>query len=383
MQQVQLADLYAEGRILPRDDEKAIALYKRAGSVGAAEIGLAKMYAEGRGGSQNFEMAAEQLHNAAVGNHPEAQILYADMLMAGRGVPQNTSEALDWYQRAAQRRLGEVAHDIAIEYSGARGSDRDPKLEFKWRRYAASLSMDLAETQLANAYLAGKDVPRNLIDGFAWLAIARTQWAAAGSEFDRLAKEAPDDFLGKVQSRVNELQSLKQTTGGYFDDPLYTSPIPQIDILRRLSQQQIPLAQIRLAYAYQKGQGVPSNLHAAITLYKLVERDGPMELHLQIGEAYFEGQDVLQNYNLARNWLGRAAEDGSMRAAMLLGELDRDGKGGDRNLENAAMWFLLAAADSNAKHDMEGMSGKLTAEQAQRAQQLADVWRMKHPEPLH
>ena len=383
MQQVQLADLYAEGRILPRDDEKAIALYKRAGSVGAAEIGLAKLYAEGRGGPQNLEKAAEQLHNASIGNHPEAQILYGDMLMAGRGVPQSTTEALDWYQRAAQRRLGEVAHDIAVDYSGARGSDREPELEFRWRRYAAALNMDLAETQLAHAYLAGKDVPRNLVDGFAWLALARTQWSAAGNEFDQLAKGAPPEFLDRVQARVSELQSLKQSTGGYFDDPLYASPIPPIETLQRLAQQEVPLAQVRLAYAYQKGQGVAPDLNSAIALYKRVEHDGPMELHLQIGISYFEGQGLSQNYSIARNWLGRAAEEGSVHAARLLGELERDGRGGDTSLVNAAMWFLLAAADQKAMQDLDAISAKLTTEQDQRARQLADIWRMKHPVGLH
>ena len=383
MQQAQLADLYAEGRLLPRNDEKAIALYQRAGSVGAAEMGLAKMYAEGRGVPQNLAKAAEQLHNAAVGNHPEAQILYAEMLMTGRGVPQNTSAAMDWYLKAAQRRLGEAAHDVAIDYSGARGADREIELAQRWRRYAASLNMDLAETQLAHDYLAGKDVPRNLVDGFAWLALARTQWAAAGNEFDQFAKQAPPEFLERVQTRVKELQSLKQSAGGYFDDPLYSSPTPPIELLQRLAQQEIPLAQVRLAYAYQNGQGVAPDLDSAIALYKRVEQDGPMELHLQIGVSYIEGQGVSQNYDAARNWLGRAAEEGSMHAARLLGELERDGKGGDPSIVNAAMWFLLAADDAKAKQDLDGLSAKLTTEQNQKARQLADIWRMKHPLGLH
>jgi TPR repeat protein len=243
--------------------------------------------------------------------------------------------------------------------------------------------MDLAQTQLAHAYLAGKDVPRNLVDGFAWLALARIQWAPAGNEFDRFAKEASPEFLNRVHERVKELEALKQSAGGYFDDSVYASPSPPIEMLQRLAQQKVPLAQVRLAYAYQKGQGVALDLNTAIALYKRVEQDGPMELHLQIGVSYIDGQRGSQNYVAARDWLGRAAEEGSMHAARLLGELERDGNGGDPNVVNAAMWFLLAAVDGNARQDLDGLSSKLTKEQNQKARQLADIWRMKHPLGLH
>lgn len=387
MQFVDVANLYAEGVLLPRNDEKAVELYRRAGSVGVAEIGLGKMYLAGRGVPQSDEKAAEQFHNAAVGNTPAGQLLYADMLMAGKGVPQDTAAAMDWYTRAAQRRLADAAWDVMVDYSGTRGGDHNLELEHRWRHYAAALNYDLAEVNLGNRFLSGDDEARNFVEGFAWLTIGKAQLDSAKHELEQFAKEAPlpEDFMRKVEARVAELQTVKAASGAYYEDASYASPAPQIEELRRRADAAIPLAQIRLAYAYQMGQGVPQDMNLAIRLYKLVGEDGPSELHVQLGVSYAEGDGdgVPRNYEAARDWLLRATEEGSARGARFLGEMDRDGRGANPSAMYATMWLTLGASDPLAAKELQDVQSKLTAEEKQKAEELVTAWHIKHHFDLH
>jgi hypothetical protein len=374
----QLADIYAEGRLVPRDDKRAFQLYQEAGAAGP----LAKMYAEGRGVPQDYTKAAEQLHNAAVANHSDAQIAYGEYLFAGRGVPKDPVAGMYWIRRGAQRRLGDALTGVGIDYFAVRSVPQDKRMANIWYRRATTYDMDIAELDLAHDLLKGEGIQKDPIEACAWLTIANPQLNSAGGELATLTKDAPLEMLERIKNRVEELQKVRQVSGGYYEnsDP-YSTATPDIESLKKAAASGNPLAEMRLAYAYEKGQGVPVDPDQAIQLYKHLQKAGPTELQAWLGVALANGDGVPQDFELARDRLVDAAGERSILALKTLAMLDREGKGSDPSVINAYMWLSLADSDPEAAKEMSELATEMKPEEISRAKSLAADWRSKHPAP--
>jgi uncharacterized protein len=370
-----LADLYAEGKLIPRNDKRALEIYEETGNSGA----LARMYSEGRGTPQDDAKAAEQFHNAAVANHSDAQIAYGEYLLAGRGVPKDPIGAMDWFRRGAQRRLGEALLNIGIDYVTDRGVPRDLRMQNYWYRKAAAYDMDVAEMNLARDLLTGQGIQKDAIEACAWLTIANPQLNSAGGELAQITENASGEMLEKIKNRVEALRNIRQSSGGYYEDSNpYSGAAPDIPTLQKQAASGNPLAEMRLAFAFEKGQGVLEDADAAIQMYKHLQKAGPMELHAWLGIALANGDGFPQDYKLARQRLEEAAEEGSIPAREALARLDIEGKGSNPSLMNAYMWLTLAGGDPKAAQELSDLATKLKPEEIKQAQSLAADWRSKH-----
>jgi TPR repeat protein len=240
--------------------------------------------------------------------------------------------------------------------------------------------MELAETGLALSYLKGEGVERSPFEACAWLTLAAPKWSQAKNQLEAITAKASPEALALIKKRTSELESVRQIAGAYYPaDDAYASATPPIGALMHAAAEGDPIAQVRLAYVYEKGQGVALDLEAAIQWYRRVQRDAPMELHTWLGIAYATGVGVPQDYELARKWLFDAANEGSSVALRMFGELDRDGKGADPSLVNAYMWLSLAESDPEAARELDEITAKMKPEEIQQARILAGDWRLKHP----
>lgn len=99
-----LAARYEDGRGVPRDMAKAIALYREAAEQGCApaQTYLGVIYDKGRGVPPDDAEAIKWYRLAADNGEAQSQFNLGVFLVTGRGTAKNEKEGWDWIRRAAQ-----------------------------------------------------------------------------------------------------------------------------------------------------------------------------------------------------------------------------------------------------------------------------------------
>ena len=77
-----------------------------------AQYKVGKMYEEGLGGTQDYQMAAKWYLKAAEKGDGQAQYKMGTMYTLGRGVPRDIMEAARWFGKAAQQGYEPVKRQI-------------------------------------------------------------------------------------------------------------------------------------------------------------------------------------------------------------------------------------------------------------------------------
>lgn len=104
MSQYNLGVLYAQGKQMEQNDNKAVYWWRKAANQGnaMAQNNLGIMYMQGKGGlERNDEEAAKLFRQSAEQGYSEAQNNLAVMLVKGQGVEKNQEEAVEWFRKAA------------------------------------------------------------------------------------------------------------------------------------------------------------------------------------------------------------------------------------------------------------------------------------------
>mgnify|MGYP001115840264 CR=1 FL=1 len=183
--QANLAEMYAEGRGVVRDEMEALrwwwqavpqspvevlVLIRRAAERGsvAAKVTLGRIYATGRGVSHDAGEAMRWYRLAAEQGSAEAQVTLGDIYLDGRGVAQDTNEAMRWYRRAAEQGWAEAQIILGSMYGEGRGVVQNEEQATRWYRQAAEQGWSDAQFTLGGLYFAGRDIPRNEIEAVKW-----------------------------------------------------------------------------------------------------------------------------------------------------------------------------------------------------------------------
>ena len=111
-------------------------------------------------------LAAAQKGDAA------AQYELANRYREGDGVPENLSDSLQWYRKAAESRHPDAMNDLGSMLLDGHGCKADPAEAFKWYELAAKTGHPVACYNLAKRYLHGEiDLPQ----AFHWFSEAARQ----------------------------------------------------------------------------------------------------------------------------------------------------------------------------------------------------------------
>ncbi len=142
-----LGDMYARGRGVAVDPQRALAWKERAADSGdaAAQFAVGEMYAQGRGVPLDLNRAARWFERAAEQGHPNAALALA-RLKEREG---NVGEALGWYRRAAEAGLLEAQERLAKIYEEGLGVPRNPEHAAEWRRRAEGILQEERRFQAA------------------------------------------------------------------------------------------------------------------------------------------------------------------------------------------------------------------------------------------
>ena len=140
-----------------------------------------------------------------------------------------------------------------------------------------------------------------------------------------------------------------------------------------------PKAQLRLGFAYLKGQGVETDQALALKWIQRAAEQDYADAEYALGAMYHSGRGALQSFPLAVKWFEKAAQQNHAEAQYSLGVMYRNGQGMGVDKSKAYIWFNLSAAQGHerAREARDNILPALTPEQVLAAQRAAHEWRPK------
>ena len=97
-----------------------------------AQINLGDMYYDGKGVPRDYKKALHWWAKAAEQGHAEAQYNLGWMCQNGKGVPQDYKQAAYWFTKAAEQGDAEARAGLGMLYYEGRGVPKDYKLSYVW-----------------------------------------------------------------------------------------------------------------------------------------------------------------------------------------------------------------------------------------------------------
>ena len=120
--------------IFGHDPKHAAAVCLRQANEGnaIAQTDIGKMYAEGRGVSQDFDQAKMWFEKAVLQKQPDALYNLGLLYANGDGVEQDWTEAVRWYRPAAELGQADAENSLGLRYEKGQGIDKDLVQAYKW-----------------------------------------------------------------------------------------------------------------------------------------------------------------------------------------------------------------------------------------------------------
>ena len=114
------------GRGVSRDDNEAVAWYRKAADQGdvSAQANLGIMYFEGRGVPQDYEQAASWARKASDNGNAAAQENLAVAFDHGWGVAKDLKQGFYWHQKSAQQGFAQAQNSVGVAYLTGTGTPR-------------------------------------------------------------------------------------------------------------------------------------------------------------------------------------------------------------------------------------------------------------------
>lgn len=226
-----IAELYANGLGVGRDDAKAAQMYQRAADLGdpqamfalaifkfmgrggppdhaagvklfesAARAGnlfaaynLGLLYLQGQDVTKDMKRAAELLQTAARGGVPEAQYALATLYKEGQGVPKDGKHAAQLMQQAAAAGNLDAMVEFGIAQFNGTDTPRNQTAAVQMLTSAARRGSPIAQNRLARILSTGEGVAANPVEAMKWHIIARTD-GRGDPELDAyMARQKPED----------------------------------------------------------------------------------------------------------------------------------------------------------------------------------------------
>jgi len=214
------------------------------------------------------------LHRAEQGN-VGAQLALGLMYARGEGVPQDDTEAVRWYRKAADQGDANAQFNLGVLYFKGQGVPENDAEAVNWFRKAAEQGNANAQTFLGAMYYQGQGVPQNDAEAVNWFRKAAEQGNANAQT-----------FLGGMYYQGR----------GVPQD--YTEALKWF---RKAAEQGDASAQNNLGMMYRQGRGVPQNDAEAVKWYRKAAEQGDADAQARLGSMYTLGRGVPQDDTEAAN----------------------------------------------------------------------------------
>lgn len=174
-----LAEMFADGRLVAQDMNKAIQWYRTAADAGLAEAqySLAMIHYNGRGVPASKSQAVPWLRKAAEGGHAQAQNQLGVMYYkAEGGLAKNYGEAFRWCKRAADQGVAVAMYNVGRFYVDGEGTRVDLNQAHSYFLQGANQGHAGAMHELGHAYYAWPDWPyHSHAEALKWFRLAASK----------------------------------------------------------------------------------------------------------------------------------------------------------------------------------------------------------------
>jgi uncharacterized protein len=173
--------------------------------LAVAQFVLGVMYGGGHAVPQNYTEAAEWYRRAADQGWPEAQTILGVMYAQGQGVAQNDVKAAKWLLKAAEQGHVPAQCNLGHMYAQGQGVAKNDAEAAKWFRKAADQGYATAQFVLGVIYVKGQGVAQNYVLAHTWFNLAAAQGdAKALASRDHLARMMTPAQIAEAQRLASE-----------------------------------------------------------------------------------------------------------------------------------------------------------------------------------
>jgi len=361
--QTMLALAYHAGVLLKRDDAHAISLLRRA--------------------ADRDYMAAEE----TLGIFSETGI--------GLEKPAPT-DALAWYEKAAQQGSMNAATDIGLMYANGKGVTRDTTEAVSWFRRAAEGGDASAQYNLALMYERGEGVPRDYREAVRWLKAGADQnLVPAIVDLAEFSLEPPDSKIPRDTAKAVEYYEKAASLGSVVAQvrlgTIFTKGLPgKVDYeeaanwYRKAADQNDPDGELGLGVSYALGRGVPVDFEEARRLLSAAANRGQVEAQYDLAIMCEEGQGAPADRDMAARYYEMAADRGMVKAQYRYGVMLAKSTESGNNRIAAYKWLMLAQDSIKESSPMLSKVRKsMSSEEIDKAERDVDTWRLAHKHLSH
>ncbi len=121
--------------------------------------------------SMSTRQSARPLREQSSTGDAEAQFHNGTLYETGKGVPQDYTQAVYWYRKAAGQNLAIAQYRLGVLYANGVGVPLDKVQAAAWFQMAAAQGYVYAQEMLGSDYLTGDGVQRDYAEAYFWYAI--------------------------------------------------------------------------------------------------------------------------------------------------------------------------------------------------------------------
>lgn len=318
-------------------DDQALPILEQLTDEGhlPAQHTLGAYFANESGIPRDWDKAIALWKDAAQKGYPDSLLTLGNLYRQGHAhVKPDPQQAMFYYRQAADLGIPDAEYELGMMYINEPGADTAHQEDgVRLLLSAAEQGCAAAQHQIGLMYLNGDRVDSNMPLGLEWTMKAVEQDDSAA------LFTAYRCFLFGLGTEPDAKKSL--------------------DMLMRSAELGLPHAQTSLASSYLDGElfpggrdavYVPQDIPKAMELYRLAaEQDHPFAIY-SLAEIYAQGKYVPQDLPQAAQLYQKAGQLGESRALLALGKLYEAGDGVPQDCVQAALLYQQAIdLDNNAQ----------------------------------
>ncbi len=366
--------------------------YKKAareGNVNAQDT-LATIYAAGKSVEKDDQKAFYWFKRAAENGNAHSQTKLAEKYYLGAGVTMDRKKSFYWCQKAAEQEYGHAQYSLALKYYQGDGVKQDVRAAFDWFKKAAKQGISAAQTKMGLMYYTGEGALT--IKPEICFVDPADDVSDVTDDMSEIAEPHEDKYL--LDAALNIDNSL-----AFTEPDLTDGPRKDLDLavywFQKAAEQGDVVAQERLGSMFSVGQGVDKDLekaaywirkaaeqgyHRARNILDIVDKQigkrkdesrkaedaatgrdlkqeiewyekeaeyGNIDAQFFLGQKYSVGVEVKQDMERAFHWFLKAAERDNVEAQQIIAQMYIKGEGVERDPEEAAYWYEKVAKTGN------------------------------------
>ena len=288
-----------------------------------------RSYATGAGVKQNDSEAIRWFQKAADRGLAQAQYSLGNMYAAGRGVPKNEADAVYWYQKAAYQGYAPAQNHMGVEYEYGIGVSKDAAEAVRWYRQAADQGNAQAQCNLGEMYAEGNGVSQDDI--------------AAVRCYQKAAEQ------GHARAEEKLARAYGDGRGVAKDPDAYRK------WMRSAADHGDANAQYTIALQFMAGIGVSRDPSESDRWLRKAANGGCADAQYMLGSRLFCAENSTpETRREAAQWYRKAADQNHAAAAFALSFMYKDGSDIPKDEEEALNWCRRGATlgDANAQHEL-------------------------------